>query len=158
MCGRQRKPKRSTYPAANTLLPFLLFCLPHSISPHPPNSLCSVYETACYWLLRPEKKKMRLTLNPHWRLRPLRSFLGFMDLKTGAQSLSSLLLPAYEVHTIYPCVRRCNYSIVVRGKCAHKGGGGRLDRCPPPLPPPPPPVLPHWLSPCSLSLFDKKSS
>jgi len=26
---------------------------------------------------------MRLTLNPSWRLRPLKSFLGFMDIKTG---------------------------------------------------------------------------
>ncbi|KAF8587844.1 DUF1753-domain-containing protein [Ramaria rubella] len=26
---------------------------------------------------------MRLTLNPNWRPRPLRSFLGFMDIKTG---------------------------------------------------------------------------
>ena len=28
---------------------------------------------------------MRLKLRPEWRLRPIRSFLGFLDLKSGAR-------------------------------------------------------------------------
>ena len=48
---------------------------------------------------------MKLTLRPEWRLRPLSSFLGFLDIKTGVTIALLFAVSRLEREFLSTCFR-----------------------------------------------------